>query len=128
MTLLPLHARRDGQVPTYLLDAGLRSPELARAHVRNALGPGDASDVAQLLVTELVTNAVLHGEAPVALEIRRRGRRLRIAVVDSSPAGPRPQDPEMTDTSGRGLLLVDALAASWGWEPSGRGKIVWFEL
>jgi hypothetical protein len=71
---------------------------------------------------------VLHGEAPVALEIRRRGRRLRIAVVDSSPAGPRPQDPEMTDTSGRGLLLVDALAASWGWEPSGRGKIVWFEL
>jgi anti-sigma regulatory factor (Ser/Thr protein kinase) len=92
------------------------------------VGAGDVSDVAQVLVSELVTNAVLHAEPPIELGIDLRGGRVRITVVDGSPTIPEPQDPDQSATSGRGLLLVDALSASWGWQLADRGKCVWFEL
>ncbi|MEX2619164.1 MAG: SpoIIE family protein phosphatase [Egibacteraceae bacterium] len=86
---------------------------------------GDAS----MLVTELVTNALLHGAPPAELRVRmdRRGT-ARLEVSDASPAMPlrtRRNDEAMT---GRGLSVVDALSARWGVRLVPPGKIVWAEL
>ena len=87
-------------------------------------------EAAELVMTELLTNALLHGAAPVrvAVGVSGDGRAARLEVHDGSlalPVRPRPSDDAMT---GRGLALVDALAADWGVLPSGAGKVVWAEL
>ena len=88
----------------------------------------------ELAVTELVTNGLVHADSKVEVRLREYADRLRVDVRDSDPRPPLPA-PVLTsggtdDESehGRGLLIVDALAASWGNSPSGRGKSVWFEL
>ncbi|HYD08670.1 MAG TPA: SpoIIE family protein phosphatase [Acidimicrobiales bacterium] len=90
----------------------------------------DLVATAELLVSEVVTNAVLHSTGPVELRIVCDVDRVRIAVADES--GERPASmPDVVDleaTSGRGLLLVDALSVGWGVEPWGVGKRVWFDL
>ena len=75
-----------------------------------------------------MTNAIVHTRSDPELIARVTGRRLRVEVHDDDPSPPvrRPRDP--LATTGRGLLLVNALASAWGSEPAGRGKIVWFEL
>lgn len=88
-----------------------------------------AADVVTLLVSELVTNALLHTGTPVEIGLRRRGRRLRVEVADQSPVEPgvRAYDPEAA--TGRGLGLVGLLAEEWGVERRpGDGKVVWFEV
>lgn len=86
------------------------------------------SDIAELLTSELVTNALIHAHSQVTIEIRAEAGRVRISVADtaSSPATPRPGS--LDATTGRGLALVEALAADWGQTPTPDGKIVWFEL
>jgi anti-sigma regulatory factor (Ser/Thr protein kinase) len=88
----------------------------------------DAGDVAVLLVSELVTNAILHGVPPLELVAFPLGDGLRVEVHDAGDASPvmRPSAPDVG--SGRGLHLVDALATRWGSERTGLGKSVWFEL
>jgi len=89
----------------------------------------EAIATAQLLVSELVTNAVMHTAGGVELRVLQDDDRVTVSVVDGS--GERPAELEAADlesTSGRGLMLVDALAAAWGVEPHGVGKRVWFEL
>jgi anti-sigma regulatory factor (Ser/Thr protein kinase) len=86
-------------------------------------------DVAVLLTSELVTNAILHGSPPLELHCRSADHTFRVEVhdarrLDTLAARTAAGDAE----SGRGLLLVDALAARWGWERQGRRKVVWFEL
>ncbi|MDH6493406.1 SpoIIE family protein phosphatase [Streptomyces sp. SAI-127] len=88
----------------------------------------------ELAVTELVTNGLVHADSKVEVRLREYADHLRVDVRDSDPRPPLPA-PVLTsggtdDESehGRGLLIVDALAASWGNSPSGRGKSVWFEL
>ena len=85
-----------------------------------------------LVVSELVTNALLHsGEGPAGaaepfrLELDLSGGRLTCRVVDSSPLPPTPEEATETAESGRGLILVEALAAEWGWEDLPDGKAVW---
>ncbi len=85
-----------------------------------------------LVVSELVTNALLHtGEghdgaaAPIRLEIDLDGGRLVCRVVDASPLPPMPEEAADTAESGRGLVLVEALAAEWDWEEVPDGKAVW---
>ena len=91
--------------------------------------PGPELDDALLLVTELVANAVRHGEGPVTLALTRDHGRLRVEVTDASPRRPRPRDRGVEAESGRGLQIVDVLATRWGSEPAGSaGKTVWFEL
>jgi anti-sigma regulatory factor (Ser/Thr protein kinase) len=92
-------------------------------------------DTAELLTTELVTNALQHtGGGAVVTTTLSVGPacRLRVEVRDSLARRPRPPRPGGTDgeqgTSGRGLLLVEALAHSWGIEAGETGKVVWFEL
>jgi anti-sigma regulatory factor (Ser/Thr protein kinase) len=108
------------------------SARRARLLMHEALAGWDLSaieEVASLLVSELVTNVVLHARGPCDLQICFDGRRLCIGVWDTNPNPPvRVLHPGLA-ASGRGLALVEALAADWGWAHSGNdGKVVWFEL
>lgn len=99
---------------------------------REALSSWDDEQVAsiQLLVSELVTNAVLHGAPPLSLSIDiREAGSVRISVSDASPAPPVLEAFNVDSHRGRGLALVDALADEWGVEPvADDGKSVWFEV
>jgi DNA-binding NarL/FixJ family response regulator len=86
-------------------------------------------DDVQLLVSELVTNAVVHAGSEVEVAVRLLSDSVRIEVVDRAANAPlRPADPADDDESGRGLLLVETLASAWGVEPLEGGKSVWFEV
>ena len=88
----------------------------------------------ELAVTELVTNGLVHADSEVEVRLREYPDRLRVDVRDSDPRPPLPApvfasgETDNESEHGRGLLIVDALATSWGNSPGGRGKSVWFEL
>lgn len=86
-----------------------------------------AADV-ELVVDELVTNAIQHSRGPVTLSIGRRPDRIVVQVQDPSSDRPEHEDPDVLADNGRGLLLVDELAAGWGTTPTDDGKRVWAEL
>jgi two-component sensor histidine kinase len=90
----------------------------------------DMTETALLLVSELATNAIRHGAPPVRLSLRLNADRLRVEVADSSSALPRLAQPGSDQPGGRGLQIVQQLAARWGSQVSGSrlGKTVWFEL
>jgi serine phosphatase RsbU (regulator of sigma subunit)/anti-sigma regulatory factor (Ser/Thr protein kinase) len=89
-------------------------------------------DILVLLCSELVTNAVLHAAGPSQMRLRVRDGRVRLEVHDPSSQVPVPRAQDLSATSGRGMLLVDALADSWGVEVGDglpdEGKTVWVEL
>ncbi|MEU4116613.1 ATP-binding protein [Kitasatospora sp. NPDC028055] len=81
----------------------------------------------ELCASEVIANAMEHAKARCTVTVRRVGERLRVEVEDPVPNFERcAADPE--STSGRGLMLVEALADAWGWHPAGEGKVVWFEI
>ena len=87
----------------------------------------------QLLVSEIVTNAVLHGRPDITLKVRIDPPGIGIAVSDFGEDLPKrtPDLPPADQPSGRGLLIVDALSSAWGIEANRNalpGKIVWFEI
>ncbi len=88
----------------------------------------DRLDDLRLLTSELVTNALAGSGAACAVCVRWTGARVRVEVTDASRQRPRAQAPGAEDESGRGLLLVEALAVAWGTEPHPAGKVVWFEI
>jgi CheY-like chemotaxis protein/anti-sigma regulatory factor (Ser/Thr protein kinase) len=92
-------------------------------------GCGDVVEDAELVVSELVTNALVHGESRCELRAGLSEAALRLQVIDDGAGMPDPQAATDTDEHGRGLLLVSALSTAWGVEllPDG-GKIVWAEL
>jgi anti-sigma regulatory factor (Ser/Thr protein kinase) len=92
-------------------------------------------DDLELLVSEVVTNALIHAHSDVDVRLREYPGRLRVDVRDSDPHQPVPVavatgeiTPEEESESGRGLHIVDAVATAWGSSPAGRGKTTWFEL
>jgi anti-sigma regulatory factor (Ser/Thr protein kinase) len=87
-------------------------------------------ETAVLLVSELVTNAVRHARNThaIALDLEIGGTWLWIEVQDADPRWPQPRTPGSLDESGFGLVLVDALADSWGVRETATGKAVWAEL
>ncbi|WP_123389986.1 SpoIIE family protein phosphatase [Nocardioides aurantiacus] len=85
-------------------------------------------DVVSLLITELVTNALVHTEGPARLELRRHEGAVRVMVTDSLSKVPRPRAVDSDATGGRGLLVVGALSTEWGVEPRGEGKTVWADV
>jgi serine phosphatase RsbU (regulator of sigma subunit) len=90
--------------------------------------PADQQETAQLLLTELVSNAVRHSDESFVVAVRISDRRLRVDVVDTSERMPVMRRPEAAATEGRGLRLVDVLSSAWGVDLVERGKAVWFEL
>ena len=117
-----------------MLADGLHAPAHARAWVgeRTVDLPREVCDDALLMVSELVTNAVRHGDPDIVLSLFRRADRLRIEVYDSGtrlPVLPHHQ-PSADRPTGRGLLIVAATAADWGVSrpPDRPGKTVWAEL
>ncbi|CAM5429549.1 ATP-binding protein [Streptomyces pharetrae] len=112
--------------------ADLRAVPEARRALRELLrhwGSPGRSDVAELLTSELVTNALVHTDDEAILTATVGPRGLRVEVRDFVARRPRLRVPAADDgTNGRGLLLVQSLAAAWGVRPHAVGKSVWFEL
>jgi anti-sigma regulatory factor (Ser/Thr protein kinase) len=91
----------------------------------------EAAEVAELLTTEIVTNALVHTDQGAEVSARLAGATLRVEVRDRAARPLRPYVPIADDgTHGRGLMLVQALADAWGVDALGpdRGKVVWFQL
>ncbi|WP_308009942.1 ATP-binding SpoIIE family protein phosphatase [Isoptericola luteus] len=82
---------------------------------------------AELVVSELVANGVLHGWGNIALRLFDTGDGLRIEVEDSNPAPPVTTDGHPNRLGGFGMQIVERLA-DWGWRPAGSGKLVWAKL
>ncbi|SCG00093.1 Anti-sigma regulatory factor (Ser/Thr protein kinase) [Streptomyces sp. MnatMP-M17] len=123
------------------LEVGADPAEVGRARrwARSRLvgsGIGDDEPVAEtliLLISELVTNAVVHTGCPAVLRMlfglgAAEAGTVRVEVADTSAAPPRPRHADGEDTNGRGLELVDGLADRWGWQPEGAGKRIWCEV
>nr|WP_239144793.1 ATP-binding protein [Streptomyces sp. SID14515] len=90
----------------------------------------EQTDAAELLVSELVTNALIHTRNGAVVTATATPARLRVEVQDfASEDLPAPYVPNADDgTHGRGLILVRSLADAWGVEAQALGKVVWFEL
>jgi anti-sigma regulatory factor (Ser/Thr protein kinase) len=108
-----------------------RSVSRARTAVQTSLPdhiPAELRETVGLLVSELVTNAILHVGASVDVDVRVNPPGVvRVDVRDPSPFQPRRRDAG-TDTTGRGLMLVESLADRWGVDVTRAGKSVWFEI
>lgn len=114
-----------------LLAGDAASPARARRFVEETLAACSWDhflDEATLLVTELVSNAVFHAGSEVELRVRLEDEVLRVEAHDSSPVLPSPRHYEDDALTGRGLAMVELVAADWGVEPTPTGKAVWFEL
>lgn len=115
-----------------MLPAEPASVARARQHLVDALkdwGETAAVEVVELLVSELVTNAVLHAGSPVELVVRRQPGRVRVEVGDDSSMAPHRRDSDEEATIGRGVDMVEMLAEQWGVETDvAEGKVVWFEV
>ncbi|MFJ9185559.1 MULTISPECIES: ATP-binding protein [Streptomyces] len=131
------------QVLQVQLEVGPDPAEVGRARrwARSRLvgsGIGDDEPLAEtliLLISELVTNAVVHTGCPAVLRMLFGGTgasgaagTVRVEVADASDRPPLQRHAEGDDTGGRGLELVDGLADRWGWLPEGAGKQIWCEV
>ncbi|MFJ3581326.1 SpoIIE family protein phosphatase [Streptomyces sp. NPDC090127] len=129
-----LAARFDGIAPSdvayWFLEPEDAAPGRARRLARRALARWDLeelTDSVELLISEVVTNAVRYAERPVTLRLLKTDV-LRCEVGDDSPQLPRQRRARDTDEGGRGLFLVNRLARRWGATRLSGGKVVWFEL
>lgn len=107
------------------------SAALARLFVERTLGDWGCNgllDASRLLVSELVTNAVLHARTDVELSVRLVPRGVRVEVSDGSSGAPVVRHYEDEAMTGRGLALVEELASTWGVDERAGGKTVWFEI
>jgi anti-sigma regulatory factor (Ser/Thr protein kinase) len=114
------------------LPAGLTGVSTARrwaASVCRKWGFPDEADVVSLLVSELVTNAVIHAGRPVRLHLAQPDGAVRVEVRDPDPRVPAVGEPGTLSEHGRGMVLLDELASSWGVDTrEPLGKVVWFEV
>ncbi|WP_257155562.1 ATP-binding protein [Streptomyces sp. Ru87] len=136
------HAPPDSWEYSLQLPRDPLAPRIARCTVRTVLGEHGLvtlAETAELLTSELVTNAYLHSPGPASVRLKWHGEKLRVSVWDSSTSRPRPAAGLGRGTNpfserGRGLLLVAVCADDWGSFPLGedlagvRGKVVWFAL
>ncbi len=129
-----LAARFDGIAPSdvayWFLEPEDAAPSRARRLARRALarwGLEELTDSVELLVSEVVTNAVRYASRPITLRLLRTDV-LRCEVGDDVPQLPRLRQARATDEGGRGLYLVNRLARRWGATRLSTGKVVWFEL
>ncbi|MBB5625418.1 ATP-binding protein [Sphaerisporangium krabiense] len=127
-----LHTRPLGHADrqaTWVLVPDAAVVPMTRKRLRRRLaswGVGDA-DVAELLVSELVTNAMRHSWGAVMSLSLEQGT-IRCEVQDTNPALPRVCEAHDGDEGGRGMFLMEALSTAWGSYRMSTGKVVWFEL
>ncbi len=119
--------------PALTLTPGPRGVQDARRWVVQTcrdIGRDDLVDCAELGVSELVTNAVIHTSTGPAVTVRLDEECILVLVSDHGGRGVvrPPEEAEPEDISGRGLALVDALSTSWSAERNADGTTVWFEL
>nr|WP_225311670.1 SpoIIE family protein phosphatase [Microbispora cellulosiformans] len=117
------------EVATFPLPADPRFVSQARRFVRGTLaawGLTSLVDSTQLIVSELVTNALKHGWPPIELRLLRC-RTLVVEVADGSASTPAPRTATPDEDTGRGLQLIKRFAYRWGTRPTPYGKIVWVE-
>lgn len=130
LLLAQLPAAPLAAVTTHFPAAPASVPE-GRAFLHKALTSwncADSADDALLLLSETLTNAVQHSDGPVGLHLHRTATDLTVEVSDRSPQLPQPRVAVQDAESGRGLILVRALAADWGVRPTDEGKTTWFTL
>ncbi|MET7289364.1 SpoIIE family protein phosphatase [Streptomyces sp. NPDC005573] len=117
------------RVATWMLPADLEAVATARSLTARQLHNWAMDDEAfstELIVSELVTNAIRYAEPPIRLRLIR-DRALSVEVSDGSSAAPYPRHARTTDEGGRGLLLVSQFAQRWGTRYEDRGKTIWAE-
>lgn len=118
------------QALEFRLEPIAESVKVGRQRIRDVLAaqPDEVIEAAALLTNELVTNAIKHGEAPIAVEVSVNDERIRIAVADNGPDLPTPTPADHQAESGRGLTIIEKLADRWGVDQLRVGKRVWVEL
>ena len=120
---------RDGKEASWDLPAVPEAVAAARRLVRDTLAtwglPALADDLT-VVVSEVVTNAIVHAKSTMTLSLHRQGRSVRGEVADHSPVWPTPLPARPTEEHGRGLAIIAAYSERWGVDPSPDGKIVWF--
>jgi anti-sigma regulatory factor (Ser/Thr protein kinase) len=124
-----------GRDRTILADLVLRpdATEVSRSrHVIGSVllrcGCSHTADDLELIVCELVANAIEHAASEVRVRVIRRGHTLRVEVHDDGTGNPEVQHPPLLADGGRGLKIVESIATRWGVEPNdGGGKTVWAE-
>jgi hypothetical protein len=129
LLLARVRAMDDDQVAFWELPADPAVVADARARTVEALaawGLGEFAPATELVVSELVTNAIRHGRGPVGLRLIRTGV-LTCEVSDTSGAAPHRRRAGTFDEGGRGLLLVAHLTRRWGSRPTADGKTIWAE-
>ena len=105
------------------------SARAARAFVAAHASVGEeALDAAMLLTSELVTNAILHARTELVVGVTQGADVLMVTVGDRSTDDPVRQEPDDTRPSGRGMVLIEHMAAQWGVEHDDTGKTVWFTV
>ncbi|MED7925897.1 ATP-binding protein [Nonomuraea sp. LP-02] len=120
---------RDGKEASWDLPAIPEAVAAARRLVREALavwGLSPLADDLTVVVSEVVTNAIVHAKSAVTLSLHRQGRSVRGEVADHSPVWPTPLPAGPDEEHGRGLAIVAAYSERWGVDPTPDGKIVWF--
>ncbi|MFJ9535636.1 SpoIIE family protein phosphatase [Streptomyces sp. NPDC101225] len=119
---------RAGWVVWRLPDAVMHARRFTARTLR-AWHVADMADAVLLVVSELVTNALVHTQGPVRLDLTLRGDRVRVCVSDSQPRAPaKPVIVDWEATGGRGLMLVEAMSEAFGSMPVAGGKQVWSEI
>ena len=133
VAMLVLRATPVGQQPLVVqLPARAEAPGLARTAARTAVSgwglPAEVSDNVTLVVSELVTNAVLHTGSSPTLRLRTSAGAVYVEVADDDSRQPRMRDPEDDEDGGRGLHLIEALSRRWNVRTTPAGKVVWAEI
>ncbi|MGW0816592.1 SpoIIE family protein phosphatase [Streptomyces viridiviolaceus] len=131
LLLVRLHALPETSMASWHVPSDPAEVAAARAHVREKLqewGLDDAAFVAELVVSELVTNAIRYGSPPVRLRLLREvDRTLICEVSDGGHTSPHLRRAGNEDEGGRGLFLVAQLTRMWGTRYGRQGKTIWAE-
>ena len=116
---------------TWELPRDSTAPAQGRWHVRGVTSNDREAGDAELVVTELITNAWKHGsgDGPITLRVEVRDDAMRLEVCGESASDPvSSQQTAGSDSGGRGLMMIDGLADSWGYERNGSNLCVWADL
>jgi anti-sigma regulatory factor (Ser/Thr protein kinase) len=123
---------RTRSIEVFPAAAGTAMPKAARSYIREVVRArgisADRLHDLDLLVSELVTNAVLHARTDVVVAVSADDENVSVEVRDFAPGTPTPREPAAADLGGWGLHLVHNVARSWGVVQTDPGKVVWFRL